>query len=171
MPGESPSEQEPDLGSRQRERRRLELARRPLVAIDRLDDLVHYLVAGLLLAIAGIVLYRTVDHLIASRHSFTTQITGGINDVLLVVIVMELLRTVVGHLESSEFQLRPFLIIGIISAVRRILTVGIQLSLLSGETDSAFRRAQIELGVEAAVVLALVVGLLLVSRPGVAARE
>jgi uncharacterized membrane protein (DUF373 family) len=42
--------------------------------------------------------------------------------------VMELLRTVVGHIESSEFQLRPFLIIGIISTVRRILSVGIQLS-------------------------------------------
>jgi uncharacterized membrane protein (DUF373 family) len=168
---EPTGEQERDLGAVQSARRRREAGRRPLAVIERLDYLVHYLVAALLLVIAVIVLYRTADHLIVSRHDFVTQVTNGINDVLLVVIVMELLRTVVGHIESSEFQLRPFLIIGIISTVRRIVTVGIQLSLVGGETGAAFRRSQIELGVEAAVVLSLVVGLVLVSRAGVMPRD
>ena len=149
----------------------MERARRPLVVVDRLEDLVHYLVAALLLVIAAIVLYRTVDNLFTSRHDFTTQVTTGINDVLFVVIVMELLRTVVAHLESSDFQLRPFLIIGIISAVRHILTVGARLSLGGQETHSAFVRSQIELGVSAAVVLTLALGLVLVSRPGIESRE
>ncbi|TML88702.1 MAG: hypothetical protein E6G08_07385 [Actinobacteria bacterium] len=95
------------------------------------------------------------------------QVTSGINDVLFVVIVLELLRTVVAHLETEDFQLRSFLIIGIISAVRHILGVGARLTLEAGITDTQFNRAQIELGVSAAVVLALAVSFILISRAGV----
>ena len=93
--------------------------------------------------------------------------TSGINDVLFVVIVLELLRTVVAHLETEDFQLRSFLIIGIISAVRHILGVGARLTLEAGITDTQFNRAQIELGVSAVVVLALAVSFILISRAGV----
>ena len=95
------------------------------------------------------------------------QVTSGINDVLFVVIVLELLRTVVAHLETEDFQLRSFLIIGIISAVRHILGVGARLTLEAGITDTQFNRAQIELGVSAVVVLALAVSFILISRAGV----
>ena len=92
------------------------------------------------------------------------QVTSGINDVLFVVIVLELLRTVVAHLETEDFQLRSF---GIISAVRHILGVGARLTLEAGITDTQFNRAQIELGVSAVVVLALAVSFILISRAGV----
>lgn len=78
----------------------------------------HYLVAFLLLAIAAIVLFRTVDHLIVNRDDFPVQVITGINDLLFIVIVMELLRTVIAHLETDDFHMKSFLIIGIISAVR-----------------------------------------------------
>jgi uncharacterized membrane protein (DUF373 family) len=94
-------------------------------------------------------------------------VTNGINDLLFVVIVMELLRTVVGHLETDDFQLKSFLIIGIISAIRHILGVGARLTLSDTTSATAFNRAQIELGVSAAVVLALSIGFLLISRTGV----
>jgi uncharacterized membrane protein (DUF373 family) len=146
--------------------RRLERRHRPLVVIDRIDELVHYLVAILLLVIAAIVLYRTTDHLIASRHHFAVQVTNGINDLLFVVIVMELLRTIVSHLETPDFQVKSFLIVGIISAVRHILGVGARLTLAPETSTTAFHRAQIELGVSAAVVLALAVSFMLITRSG-----
>jgi uncharacterized membrane protein (DUF373 family) len=148
----------------------MERLRKPLVVVDKLEDLAHYAVSVLLLAIAVIVLYQTVHHLWTNRHDFGVQATTGINDVLFVVIVLELLRTVVAHLESSDFQLRPFLIIGIISAVRHILTVGAKLSLIGETSETVFRRSQIELGVSAAVVLTLAIGLVLISRPGIETR-
>ena len=46
-----------------------------------------------------------------------------------IVVVLELLRTIVARLEGGGFQLQPFLVIGIISATRDILTVGAELSL------------------------------------------
>jgi uncharacterized membrane protein (DUF373 family) len=140
---------------------------RPIVVIDRVEAVVHYAVALLLLAIAMIVLYRTAVHLVENRHNFAVQVTSGINDVLFVVIVMELLRTIVAHLQTHDFQLRSFLIVGIVSAVRHILGVGARLTLTTETSNTDFYRAQIELGVGAAVVLALALSFVLISRAGV----
>jgi uncharacterized membrane protein (DUF373 family) len=148
-------------------RRLLERRHKPLVVIDRVETLVHYLVAVLLLVIAAIVLFRTGTHLVSNRHEFAAQVTNGINDVLFVVIVMELLRTVVAHLETHDFQLRSFMIVGIISAVRHILAVGARLTLSDQTSASEFNRSQIELGVSAAVVLALAISVILISRSGI----
>jgi uncharacterized membrane protein (DUF373 family) len=149
---------------------RLERTHRPLTPIDRVETLVHYLVACLLLVIAGVVLFQTVAHLIANRNNFPLQVTSAINDLLFVVILMELLRTVVAHLESEDFQLASFLIVGIIAGVRHIVGVGARLTLSGAPSGSAFMRAQIELGVGAAVVLALAVAFLLVGRAAVPRR-
>ena len=81
---------------------------------------------------------------------------------LFVIIVMEMLRTVMAHFDDAGLQLKPFLIIGTISAVRHILTVGARLSLAGEVTGTAFRQSQIELGVEGAVVLGLGFALYLV---------
>ena len=135
--------------------------------IDRLEDVAHYIVALMLLAITAVVLYKSVEHLIENRDHFAVQVTQGINDVLFVVIVLELLRTVLAHLETNDFQLKSFLIIGIISAVRHILGVGARITLTGTPTHDAFVRAQIELGVGAGVVLGLAISFLLISRAGV----
>jgi uncharacterized membrane protein (DUF373 family) len=48
---------------------------------------------------------------------------------IVIVVVLELVRTVIAPLEGGGFRLQPFLVIGIISATRDILTVGAELSL------------------------------------------
>jgi uncharacterized membrane protein (DUF373 family) len=150
-------------GSRPLSRRELELHHRPVRAIDLIETLAHYLIAILLLVIAGRVLWHAVEEIVTQRHDFAEQVIRGINDILLVVIMLELLRTVVAHLETSDFQLRSFLVIGIISAVRHILAVGAELTVTGHLPDEDFRRSQIELAVNSGMVLALAVGLLLIS--------
>ncbi len=68
------------------------------------------------------------------------------------------------HFDDAGLQLKPFLIIGTISAVRHILTVGARTSLGANTAASEFRTGEIELAVNAAVAMVLVVGLLLVRR-------
>lgn len=137
----------------------------PLGVLAWAEDLVHYIVALVLVALAAGVLVQTVsDFFRTGSHPFATRVTSVVNGVLFVIIVMEILSTVVAHFKNAGFQLKPFLIIGIISAVRHVLTIGAQLSLQAETSNSAFRRTQIELGVNAAVVLALVLGLVLVRR-------
>jgi uncharacterized membrane protein (DUF373 family) len=138
--------------------------RRVIGVVEVAEDVVHYAVALLLVAVAVAVLVKSVlDFFNGHGQVFALRVTAVINSVLFVIIVMEILRTVVAHFDDAGLQLKPFLIIGIISAVRHILTVGAQVSLGAAEADADhFRRAQTELGVNAAVVIALVIGLVLV---------
>lgn len=124
----------------------------------------QFVVAAVLVSVAVVVLYQTVGDFFRSTEAFPTRVTDVTNGVLFVIIILEILTTVVAHFDYGGFQLKPFLIIGIISAVRHILTVGAQESLVGAESSVAFRRAQTALGVNAAVVLALVVGLILVRK-------
>ena len=139
--------------------------RRVIGLVEVAEDMVHYFVSVLLVIVAGVVMVHSLREFLDYDHGeFAQRVTEVINSVLVVIIVMEILRTVVAHFDDAGLQLKPFLIIGIISAVRHILTVGAQIS-LGAETDAEhFRRAQVELGVNAAVVMALVFGLVLIWR-------
>lgn len=126
------------------------------------ESVLYFSVAVVLVAIGVALLVHTVGDALTGSNAFVDRVTAAVNGVLFVVIVLELFRTVLAHLEGGGFQLRPFLVIGIISAVRHILLIGTRS--LASEKDTVFNHTQIELGVNAAVALGLVVALLLVHR-------
>lgn len=163
MAGSGDTERHGSTAKRSAKRSPLDLPHLFLRAVLKVaEDGIHYAAAILLLALALIVLYHTGDSLLQGGTPFSNQVIDGIDGVLFVIIVAELMQTVMAHFEHSGFQLKPFLIIGIISAIRHILTIGARLTLGGDVSGDAFRRAQIELGVETGVVLGLAVGLLLV---------
>jgi uncharacterized membrane protein (DUF373 family) len=82
-----------------------------------------------------------------------------LNDLLLVVILLELFRTIVNFLKTGEISLEPFLHVGIIAAVRKILTVGAEMVLAETIDETRFTQYLFDVGVHGAVVLALVAGL------------
>ena len=86
-----------------------------------------------------------------------------VSDLLLVLIIMEVLGTVIHYLKAHATSLRPFLFIGIVSATRGILSIGARLSVEKVAPDE-FSRAMIELGVSAAVILALGITLKLLGK-------
>ena len=138
------------------------LAPRPLLrAIAAIDDLVHVVIAVLLLGLAVAVIGNTVIDFLTSTMPFPLATVYAVNGVLFVVILMEILRTVVAHFTHGTFQLMPFITIGIISAVRHILTVGSALTM--GETldDNKFDRLVLELAVNTGVALGLVIALVM----------
>ena len=87
-----------------------------------------------------------------------------VSGLLLVLIIMEMLGTVIHYLQVHATSLRPFLFIGIISATRSILSIGARLSVEGFNLKAIdFTHAMIELGVSAAVILALGITLKLLS--------
>ena len=128
------------------------------------ENAMFMVIAIALLVIAVYALVRGVHDAVAPPpdEAFAVTVTRAVNALLFIVIVLELLRTIVARLEGGGFQLQPFLVIGIISASRHILTVGAQLS-ISGE-ELPLRRTMIELSVNAGVVLVLSLALVLVRR-------
>ncbi len=76
---------------------------------------------------------------------------------------MEVLGTVLHYLKEHATSLRPFLFIGIVSATRGILSIGARLS-VENVQQAEFIRSMIELGINAAVILALGITLKLLGK-------
>jgi uncharacterized membrane protein (DUF373 family) len=131
--------------------------------VHLIEDIVHYGVAAVLLGVSGVVLWHSGTELLHHDQEFAERVTAVVNGTLFVIIVLEILRTVVAHFEDADLQLKPFLTIGIISAVRHILTIGAQAS-LGATPHGSPREAQIDLALNAVVVVVLVFGLILVRR-------
>lgn len=121
------------------------------------DDIVHVLVAVALLATAVFMLVLTASNF---RSVDISSILLVINDVLFVLIIMELLWTVIRYLKRQEFSLQPFLAIGIISSLRRILMLEAQMSM---KEQSEYYPLW-ELGMSTVIVFVLVYAYYLVNR-------
>jgi len=119
-------------------------------AIIYADDIIHVLVALALLVSAVFMLVFTATNFQEMSVSSTLLV---INDVLFVLIIMELLWTVIRYLKRQEFSLKPFLAIGIISSLRRILMLEAQMSM----TDHTDATRLIELGISTGIVFVLVI--------------
>lgn len=81
-----------------------------------------------------------------------------LNSVLLVMMTMEIVYTVAISLESHTLVAEPFLIIGTIAAIRRMLVI----TATSTETEhdvGMFHNTLVELGLLAATVIALAVAI------------
>lgn len=131
------------------------------------EDVIHYGVAIVLMIVAAVVLFHTAYDLFTTHQAFAQAATTAVNGVLFAIIIMEVMRTVLAHFDRGGLQLQPFLIIGIISAVREILSVGAHLSLESGARDgtaSTVHLALLELGVNGGVVVGLAAALVLIRR-------
>jgi uncharacterized membrane protein (DUF373 family) len=133
----------------------------PTNFIDKLEDIVHGFLGIMLFVIASLAAFFTLQRLVETRPFFPTGMIQGINDILLVVIILEIMRTVVVRFTDGIFQLDSFLIIGVIAAVRHILTVGAALTMEKDKTTEMFNRSLYEMGVNTGIVLALVFALFL----------
>jgi uncharacterized membrane protein (DUF373 family) len=101
-----------------------EIFRKILVKID----IVFHVVAALLLLVAcGFILFYAFLNILEPSPS---SIIALVNDVLLSLIILELLWTVIRFLKKQQFSLGPFLAIGIIAAIRRILLIEAKTSLM-----------------------------------------
>jgi uncharacterized membrane protein (DUF373 family) len=127
-----------------------------------LVDLLQYAIALVLLVLAGVVLVRSFIDFLDSPGGYPQTLISAVDGVLVVIILLDILRTVLTHLEGWEFPFRPFLVIGIIAAVRDILAVSTRLTLSSGGSalgGGSVPQSLIELGTSAGVVLILAVAL------------
>jgi uncharacterized membrane protein (DUF373 family) len=132
-------------------------------------DAIVYILVGLVFLIAalGMLGYTVIsfpENL--AKDGFPLAIITAVNDLLLVMIIMEVLRTVHSYLDEGASSLQPFLFIAAISATRRILAIGAQMSVTAREDIASehFQQAMIDLAVNAGAILAIAVALFLLTR-------
>jgi uncharacterized membrane protein (DUF373 family) len=96
---------------------------------------------------------------------------GIVDRLLFVLMIVEILQTVRAAIQSHQLTSEPFLIVGIIATVRRILVVTLETSDQTSGGQPAvrsvltFEQAMIELGVLGTLTLVLAIAIYLSRRP------
>lgn len=134
---------------------------------------IYYILALLLAAtalaaigIAGHMLWEGLIHL-----TIVDQILPVLDELLVVLMVVEIFHTVRIAIRSHILlAAEPFLIVGVIASIRRILVISLETSTLAKEVKwtpegaSIFRASMIELALLIGLVLVLVVCIVLLRR-------
>ena len=123
------------------------------------DDAVHVIVAAFLVVAAFIMFYYAAKNLTDISVAATLMV---VNDVLFVLIIAELLWTIIRYLRREKFSLSPFLFMGIISSLRRMLYIDAQMSMGTGERT--FDENIMELGIHVGIIFVLVVAYYLIRK-------
>jgi uncharacterized membrane protein (DUF373 family) len=130
-----------------------------------------YAAVGVLLAVAaGFILVGTVSGIVHALMNGDGAVDIGViilDRILLALIVAELAYTLRFVVKTHEIAVEPFLYIGLIAVVRRILIVTAQLE-RGPHTGSAATNLLLELGVLGLLVPALGIGVHLVARSRIA---
>jgi Phosphate-starvation-inducible E family len=130
--------------------------------LGKSESFVLVLIGIALVLVAVLLLYSSMYDLYAAIHHgpevVEVKAIEILNTVLLVMMTMEIVYTVAISLESHTLNAEPFLIIGVIAGIRRVLVItatSTQLEVNPGQ----FRNTLVELGLLAVTVVALTVGI------------
>lgn len=148
--------------------------------LGRAELVIYALLAVLLsataigaLASAGRSLWDALGHWVTGTE--TPQV---LNELLVVLMVVEILNTVRISIRSHMLLIEPFLVVGIIASIRRILVITLEAAALTKEgrwasegASSVFRASMFELGLLGVVVLILVYAITLLRRHAPVSQE
>ena len=135
-------------------------------ALSLVEDFI-YSGLGVLLAVYAIALlvraFFAFTHLAAGRAT-TSQIVDLLDQVLMILLVVELLYTVQVSFREHGLVTEPFLVIGLISVIRRILVLTAQFPELAQAQEDSFRHAAAELVLLTLMIVVLVASLIFMQR-------
>jgi uncharacterized membrane protein (DUF373 family) len=144
-------------------------------AFTHVEDTV-YIGLGVLLAAGALAL------LASAAYAFVRALTAGeiagrfvpiLDSVLLVLMIVEILYTVQVSFREHTLVPEPFLVVGLIAAIRRVLVITAELANIAERGPEMFRYAMVELALLTVMVLTLVGAIVLLRRraPGAQAEK
>ncbi|GJD49719.1 hypothetical protein OPKNFCMD_2452 [Methylobacterium crusticola] len=132
-----------------------------------------YAALGLLLAFTAVL--ALIDAAGLTLHAMMafggpTQLLEVVDRLLFLLMLVEILHTVRVSMRSGRLTCEPFLIVGLIASIRRVLVITLQSSEITHTQDwteqkaALFRASMIELGVLGGLILTMVVSIYLLHR-------
>ena len=126
------------------------------------EDCIYAVVSLLLVFGAGVLLVVTaVDLLDAFDGPASEAVRKGLDSLLIVFILVELLSAVRTTITERKLVAEPFLLVGIIASIKEIVVTAIDASEKAGQ-GAVFRDTILEIAVLGGVVVALAVATLVV---------
>jgi uncharacterized membrane protein (DUF373 family) len=124
--------------------------------LEHAQDFVTIVVGLVLIVLAATLIVSGVISFVtdAVHHSISVAAINLLDRVLLVLILVEIVHTVVLSLRAHRLVAQPFIVVGLVAVIRRILF------LLSNEATVS----SAELGLLIAMVVAFIAGLIAVSQ-------
>ncbi len=150
------------------------------VAFRRTELGIYLILAVLLAATALAALASAAKQLwdAVAHWTVAADTPRVLNDLLIVLMAVEILNTVRISIRSHMLVIEPFLVVGLIASIRRILVITLEAAALSKggqwstpDASAVFRASMIELGLLGVVVLVLVFGITLLRRYAPVSRE
>jgi hypothetical protein len=147
--------------------------------VRKADKLFHraeqviYVGLGVVLALAAVITLAGAARLLWTGlldWTGTAAVFEVIDRLLFVLMLVEILYTVRASMQTGALTAEPFLIVGLIASIRRILVISLETSSLtqtdkwSPESAELFRAAMIELGVLAGLVMVMVGAIFFIRR-------
>lgn len=132
---------------------------------DYVEDGIYIVVAVLLLVAGLFVLGNSVGQLVSDigKSDLKNLVINILDNGLLLFIVAELLHTVRATIQERTLVVEPFLIVGLIAGVRRLLVLTAQIATqntqASGQNAAATQFSWSHQGIEMTVLLGLILGM------------
>src|SRR6267378_1006680 len=137
-------------------------------------EVIIYSALALLLAVTAVVTVATSGRILwigLGHWTVAAQTLGVLNELLIVLMLVEILHTVRISIRSHVLAAEPFLVVGLIASIRRILVITLEAATLTKEgtwasegASGIFNSSMIELGLLGLLVLVLVISITLLRR-------
>jgi len=143
-------------------------------------EVVIYFVLAVLLFITALATIADAGKMLwdgLGHWAIATETLRVLDELLLVLMLVEILHTVRISIRSHVLVTEPFLVVGLIASIRRILVITLQAATLtkggiwSSDGASVFRASMTELGLLGGLILILVVSITLLRRSEAAAKN
>jgi uncharacterized membrane protein (DUF373 family) len=141
-------------------------------AFHAIEHVIYIVLAALLSVVAVAALGRAcldVWNGVLNMHDMNT-VFPLVDTILFVLMLAEILHTVQASIRSGTLTAEPFLMVGLIASIRRILVITLDSSRAPTGPESvaaneiAFRHAMIEFGLLGFVIIAMVVSIYMMRR-------
>jgi uncharacterized membrane protein (DUF373 family) len=128
--------------------------------LEHAQDAVTVAVGIVLIALGGVLLVSAIIDFLRSSGSVSSSAPNLLDETLLVLILVEIVHTVVLSLRTHQLSPQPFIVIGLVAVIRRILfvlTPGVKVQVTTSELA-------LQIAMVAVFVTALIAVTRLVSR-------
>jgi phosphate starvation-inducible membrane PsiE len=133
------------------------------------ESVVLTLIAAVLVVPAVLLLGMSVTGMVRDMSAGTLGNAGieVLNSILLVMMIMEIVYTVTRSLESHLLVAEPFLIIGAIAAIRRMIVITAESTNIQLTNPEVFRSLLMELALLAGIVVSMAAAVWILRRSNV----
>ena len=139
---------------------------RATALLERIDEVIYGIIAIFLIITAFLTFYSVTLSILDYFHDADSRhaVVIILDKLMLTLMVLEILYTVRLSFESHSLSAEPFLVVGILAAIRRILVISVESGYLITVGQDGFIELMAEIGILTLLVLLFVVAIILLRR-------